>query len=200
MSATELIPVTLRRALGDRTYEKRKTAAVQLERSIKVLLNKGQDDAVLATIDVLREDFVESADPNMRKGGLIGLSAAAIAIGHDKLPDFLDAVAAPALVLISDEDPRVRYNACEAMYNITKVAQSGILAIFNEVLAAVCDACGDVDDEVKNGAQLLDRLVKDVVMAAPDIDVNSLVGLLRERLRVRSPFVRSLVLGWLAVL
>ena len=42
------------------------------------------------------------------------------------------------LACFSDQDARVRYYACESMYNIAKVAKGEILIYFNEVFDALC--------------------------------------------------------------
>lgn len=47
----------------------------------------------------------------------------------------------PVLACFSDQDARVRYYACESMYNIAKVAKGEILLFFNEVFDALCKVC-----------------------------------------------------------
>ena len=42
------------------------------------------------------------------------------------------------LACFTDQDARVRYYACESMYNIAKVAKGEILLFFNEVFDALC--------------------------------------------------------------
>lgn len=41
------------------------------------------------------------------------------------------------LACFADQDARVRYYACESMYNIAKVAKGEILPYFNEVFDAL---------------------------------------------------------------
>ena len=43
----------------------------------------------------------------------------------------------PVLACFTDQDARVRYYACESMYNIAKVAKGEILPFFNEVFDAL---------------------------------------------------------------
>lgn len=135
--------------------------------------------------------------PNARNGGLIGLAAASIALGlvcgesHlDYSPEltglkevaqYLGEIVPPVLACFSDQDARVRYYACESMYNIAKVAKGEILPFFNTVFDALCKVwvylgtvrygnsliclklAADAELSVKNGAELLDRLIKDIV-------------------------------------
>ena len=42
------------------------------------------------------------------------------------------------LACFTDQDARVRYYACEAMYNIAKVAKGEILIYFNHIFDALC--------------------------------------------------------------
>jgi vacuole morphology and inheritance protein 14 len=72
-----------------------------------------------------------------RNGGLIGLAAAAIALGSE-LPRHLAQIVPPVLACFTDQDARVRYYACEAMYNIAKVAKGEILVYFNDIFDALC--------------------------------------------------------------
>ena len=60
--------------------------------------------------------------------------------------------------------------------------------------------CTDVEVSVKNGAELLDRLVKDIVSEHPKFDVANFIPLLRERLQVTHPFARQFLVSWIVLL
>lgn len=47
----------------------------------------------------------------------------------------------PVLACFTDQDARVRYYACESMYNIAKVAKGEILKYFNFIFDALCKVC-----------------------------------------------------------
>jgi len=49
------------------------------------------------------------------------------------------------------------------MYNIAKVSKGEILVYFNQVFDALSKLAADSELSVKNGAELLDRLLKDIV-------------------------------------
>lgn len=91
--------------------------------------------------------------PHARNGGLIGLAAAAIALGPVRLAlevaliwlivcqdlaRYLDVIVPPVLACFTDQDARVRYYACESMYNIAKVAKGEVLPYFNDIFDALC--------------------------------------------------------------
>ncbi len=49
----------------------------------------------------------------------------------------MDDIVPPVLACFADQDSRVRYYACESMYNIAKVSKGEILRYFNEVFDAM---------------------------------------------------------------
>lgn len=55
-----------------------------------------------------------------------------------ELPRYLEVIVPPVLACFTDQDARVRYYACEAMYNIAKVAKGEILIYFNHIFDALC--------------------------------------------------------------
>lgn len=156
---------------------------------------------------------------------------------------YLKEIVPPVLACFSDQDARVRYYACESMYNIAKVAKGEVLLFFNDIFDALCKVCillhcirratnilqlaSDSELSVKNGAELLDRLVKDIVsesaasyisvlqlsekeMSDPDaldeaelptaFSLPKFIPLLQERIHVISPFTRTFLVSWLALL
>jgi vacuole morphology and inheritance protein 14 len=94
---------------------------------------------------------------------LIGLAATAIALGQTELAAHLDDIIHPVLACFGDQDAQVRYYASESLFNIAKVARGEILRYFNEIFDVLCKLSADSDVSVKSGADLLDRLVKDIV-------------------------------------
>ncbi|XXH01131.1 hypothetical protein Hte_007483 [Hypoxylon texense] len=153
----------VQRLLNDKLYDKRKTGALELERSIRDLVAVKDYQRVSDILDQLCNEYAYAVhQPHARNGGLIGLAAAAIALGSE-LPRYLEVIVPPVLACFTDQDARVRYYACEAMYNIAKVAKGEILKYFNHIFDALCKLGADSELSVKNGAELLDRLIKDIV-------------------------------------
>ncbi|KAI9095262.1 vacuolar protein 14 C-terminal Fig4p binding-domain-containing protein [Phlyctochytrium arcticum] len=160
--ATTFTPQIVR-GLGDKLYEKRKAAALEVERLIRDAISVPDHARVSGLLRTLIDDFAYSSLPNARNGGLIALAAGAIALGTVNLSRHLDGIVPPILSCFSDQDSRVRYYACESMYNVAKVARGDILKYFNEIFDALCKLSSDAEPSVKNGAELLDRLMKDIV-------------------------------------
>uniref|UniRef100_A0A8H7NJ02 Vacuolar protein 14 C-terminal Fig4-binding domain-containing protein n=1 Tax=Bionectria ochroleuca TaxID=29856 RepID=A0A8H7NJ02_BIOOC len=220
----------IQRALNDKFYDKRKIGALELERIIRDLVVTKDYQKVYDILDQLCDDYAYAVhQPHARNGGLIGLAAAAIALGPE-LPRYLARIVPPVLACFTDQDARVRYYACEAMYNIAKVAKGEILVYFNSIFDQLCKLGADSELSVKNGAELLDRLIKDIVSeaaasyisvleAAPEFQGDDkdqiddseqllptafslprFIPLLKDRIWVINPFTRNFLVGWLTLL
>lgn len=219
----------IQRALNDKLYDKRKVGALELERVIRELVASKDYDRVQAILDQLCNEYAYAVhQPHARNGGLIGLAAAAIALGSE-LPRYLEVIVPPVLACFTDHDARVRYYACEAMYNIAKVGKGEILKYFNHIFDALCKLGADSELSVKNGAELLDRLIKDIVsesaatyvsvleMPADHVEsdkdaldehaelptafsLKQFIPLLKERSYTINPFTRTFLVGWIVLL
>ncbi|KAL8942719.1 MAG: hypothetical protein Q9211_001272 [Gyalolechia sp. 1 TL-2023] len=172
---------TIQRQLNDKLYDRRKQGALEsvgwiilgvqwltvhasLERVVREASANGEHDRIAKIVDQLCHDYAYAVhQPHARNGGLIGLAAASIALGSEEVAKYLKEIVPPVLACFSDQDARVRYYACESMYNIAKVAKGEILPFFNDVFDALCKLAADAELSVKNGAELLDRLIKDIV-------------------------------------
>lgn len=106
-------------------------------------MNASDQTRISSVLRALIDDFAYSSLPNARNGGLIALAAAAIALGTAELARHLDAIVPPILSCFTDQDSRVRYYACESMYNVAKVARGDILKYFNEVFDALSKVRND---------------------------------------------------------
>ncbi|CAL1543961.1 unnamed protein product [Lymnaea stagnalis] len=200
MAEKEHAPLTAScvRALVDKLYEKRKSAALEIERVVKELSAANQLDQIKKLLKVL-EDFASSQNPNNRKGGLIGLAAVAIGLGKESCT-YINNLVRPVVICFHDVDSRVQYYACEALYNIVKVARGAVLPHFNEIFDGLSKLTAHPDQNVKNGAELLDRLIKDIVTESSSFDLVAFIPLLRERIYTRNPFARQFVVSWIEVL
>ncbi|KAK3111013.1 hypothetical protein LTR53_014125, partial [Teratosphaeriaceae sp. CCFEE 6253] len=70
------------RALSDKLYDKRKSGALELESVIRNALAENNHDKIAKIVHQLCHDYAYAIhQPHARNGGLIGLAAAAIALG-----------------------------------------------------------------------------------------------------------------------
>jgi vacuole morphology and inheritance protein 14 len=185
--------------LGDRSYDKRKAAALEVTALMKTLQENGEADKIVNVIGLLAQEFSRSRNVHHRKGGLIGLAACAIGLGTE-IDMYLNNLIPPVLECFDDPESRVCYYACESMYNISKVARTSILRYFNQIFDGLCKLFAHVDVDVKNGANLLDRLIKDIVTETESFDIESFIPLLQKHIRRTKPYIRQLLVGWITVL
>nr|CAB3496619.1 unnamed protein product [Digitaria exilis] len=197
--ALSIIPGAVLRNLSDKLYEKRKNAALEIEGIVKQLATAGEHDKISAVISLLTTEFTYSPQANHRKGGLIGLAAVTVGLTSEAA-QHLEQIVPPVLASFQDQDSRVRYYACEALYNIAKVVRGDFIIYFNKIFDALCKLSADSDANVQSAAHLLDRLVKDIVTESDQFSIEEFIPLLRERMNVLNPYVRQFLVGWITVL
>ena len=199
VSVESPLPPLVQRSLGDRSYDKRKNAALEIEQLVKSLNEAHNVPMIQSIISILAKDFCTSMNANYRKGGLIGIAATSIGLmGNTR--SHLEGLLFPVLHCFDDPESRVRYYACESLYNIAKVARGSILRYFNQIFDGLTKLFADVDVDVKNGANLLDRLIKDIVTESESFHVEHFLPLLTTYIKRTNPYIRQLLVGWITVL
>ena len=73
---------TITRNLCDKLYERRKQGAQEVQLFIRELCSNGfEKEKISYIVDFVLEHLLYNSNPNYRKGGLISLSAVALALG-----------------------------------------------------------------------------------------------------------------------
>ncbi|EAT36537.1 AAEL011389-PA [Aedes aegypti] len=188
------------KALSDKTYDKRKIAATEIEKMVADFNVKKNYGQIRRIIEVLSKDFVTSNDSNKKKGGLIALAATSIALGRDT-ERFIEEIVNPILNCLMDTDTRVRYFASESLFNVVKVSRGSIIPLFPSLFTSLSRLVTDPDHSVKNGSELLDRQLKDIVIeSSSSFDLDSFIPLVRERIMAKNSFARQFIISWISVL
>ncbi|KAK6463420.1 vacuolar protein 14 C-terminal Fig4p binding-domain-containing protein [Scheffersomyces coipomensis] len=162
MSDNHILDQSIIKDLSNQIYEKRKATAFQIESLIKPAVANIDSQTIYKIILELTELTTEGTT-NTKMGAITALGSVSIALGTHFIAYFLDAIIKPIFSTFRDTDGRVRYYACESLYNIAKIARGEILLYFNEVFDILCILVTDNESAVKNAADILDRLVKDIV-------------------------------------
>ena len=218
MSQSEqVLSHTICRNLSDRSYEKRKQGALAIEQLVRQLNNttenvnnnkelgntdkkKEKNISIEKTINFLVQTFIRSTQANHRKGGLIGLAGVALGLNRDTCL-YLNVMLPAVCSLLQDQEARVRYYACESLYNISKVARENILEHFDRIFEGLCTLLEDPDSNVKEAASLLDRLIKEIVTRSGDqFNLKLFIPLLKTYMNNQNPYVRELLLQWIILL
>lgn len=187
------------RALHDKLYDRRKTAALEIEKMVKEFAAVNNTGQIKKILKVLGQDFSLSQNPHARKGGLIGLAAISIALGKDT-EMYADELIKPILGCMVDQDQRVRYYACESLYNVVKVSRGAVLRHFSAIFNCLSKIATDPDPNVKVASELLDRLLKESVLENTSFDLDGFIPLLRERIYTKNAFSRQFIISWVSVL
>ncbi|GAB4814784.1 hypothetical protein N2152v2_001830 [Parachlorella kessleri] len=197
------LPPTVVKNIGDKLYEKRKAAALEIEQLVKTLRQQGRGDRVMELIDALIQ-YALSSQSNARKGGLLGLAATAVGLAAapaaPPVPGVLPKIVPPILNSFTDQDSRVRYYAAEALYNVAKSLRGSFMEVFTDCFEALFKICSDPDPSVQSAATFLDRLIKDIVAESHTFDLAGFLPLLQEYLTLPDPYKRQFLLSWLGLL
>ena len=194
------LPQSVLRNLGQKEYEKRKQAALDVESMVREWRDSRELEKVELLIAQIVSDLAESPQPNSRKGALHALAGTAIGLRQHGVSQILSSLLQPVLASFADQDSRVRYYGCEALYNIAKVARAACVMHFNAIFDGLFKLSADTDQQVQNGMQLLDRLMKDIVTESENFGIEAFMSLLGERIYVVNPFSRQFLVGWIATL
>ncbi|KAI8419692.1 hypothetical protein MSG28_008381 [Choristoneura fumiferana] len=201
MSERDYAPLSIAcvRGLCDKLYEKRKFAGVEIEKMVKDFGDANNTSQIKRLIRVLGQDLMASTNPNVKNGALMGLSSVAVGLGKGCIV-YLPELVHPIVACLSEGESRVRYQAVEALFNVVKVARGAVLPHFPLLFDALARLAADPEPQVKQGAELLDRLVKEIVTESPSFSLEAFVPMLRERMYARNAAARQFCVAWLGVL
>ncbi|ABN65902.2 predicted protein [Scheffersomyces stipitis CBS 6054] len=164
MGDVKVLEPSLVKDLSNHIYEKRKATAYQIESLTKAALANNDSQTIYRIINELTE-LTNGGTNSAKMGAITALGSVSVALGSFAIAYFLEEIIKPIFATFRDTDARVRYYACESLYNIAKIARGEILLYFNEVFDILCILVTDSESSVKNAADILDRLIKDIVSA-----------------------------------
>lgn len=100
----------------------------------------------------------------------------------------------PVLAKLVDPDNKVRYYACESLYNIARTTREDILKYFNEIFDEMCKLAADPDVNVRSAADILDELMKEIVTEGNSmINIEKFIAMISKRIYVINPECRKVV-------
>lgn len=113
------------------------------------------------------------------------------------LPDILNST----FICLKDSDPKIRLAASETLYNCINTLREITLSALNEIFKAIITIISDVDDEVRKGAQSIDRIMKEVVTeACSNFQISEFVEIFCEKMQAINPQIREMMLSWIYAL
>lgn len=133
-SSQQAISASALTKLAHKRYERRRFAAIEIEKVIRGLValhqqtKKNELERVRAILLLLSDDYVRSTNEDARKGGVVALAACAIGLkkaneadgqGHI-ISECRDLIMASVIHACQDHSKRVRYYAVESLFNVVK--------------------------------------------------------------------------------
>ena len=206
-SSQQSISAAVLVSLAHKRYERRRLAAMEIEKVVRSLVQQGDEqlERVRAILLLLSDDYVRSTSEDARKGGVVALAASAI--GLKKASDTntvahecRDLILASVVHACQDHSQRVRYYATESLFNVIKVIPSLAVQHFFILFEILRSLYADVDVDVKSGAELLDKKLKEVIVVAMNsgqFTAEACVPVFARFVYMRNKATKRLTLTWL---
>lgn len=159
-------------SLSHKRYERRRLAAMEIEKVVRSLLHQGEVERVRAILLLLSDDYVRSTSEDARKGGVVALAACAVGMKkavekeNPILQECRDLILASVVHACQDHNQRVRYYATESLFNVVKIMPVLAIQHFFILFEILRSLYADVDVDVRSGAELLDKKLKEVIVNA----------------------------------
>ena len=117
-SSQQSISAAVLVSLAHKRYERRRMAAMEIEKVVRSLVQQEELDRVRAILLLLSDDYVRSTLEDARKGGVVALAAAAIGLKkasdtNEIAHECRDLILASVVHACQDHSQRVRYYATE---------------------------------------------------------------------------------------
>lgn len=192
-------------SLAHKRYERRRLAAMEIEKVVRGLAAQGELERVRAILLLLSDDYVRSTNEDARKGGVVGLAACAIGLkkASDDDTDIMecrDLILASVVHACQDHSQRVRYYATESLFNVVKVIPALAVQHFFILFEILRSLYADVDPDVRSGTEFLDKKLKDVIVGAINsgsFTVDACVPIFARFVYMRNKATKRLTLTWL---
>jgi len=204
-SSQQSISAAVLVSLAHKRYERRRLAAMEIEKVVRSLVQQDELERVRAILLLLSDDYVRSTSEDARKGGVVAL--AACAIGLKKASDHVaivmecrDLILASVVHACQDHSQRVRYYATESLFNVVKVIPQLAVQHFFILFEILRSLWADVDVDVRSGAELLDKKLKEVILGAVNsgsFSTDACVPVFARFVYMKNKATKKLTLSWL---
>jgi vacuole morphology and inheritance protein 14 len=172
---------------------------------VRSLVYQNELDRVRAILLLLSDDYVRSTSEDARKGGVVALAACAIGLkkandADAAVQECRDLILASVVHACQDHSQRVRYYATESLFNVVKVIPSLAVQHFFILFEILRSLYADVDADVRSGAELLDKKLKEVIVGAMNsgsFTADSCVPVFARFVYMRNKATKRLTLTWL---
>lgn len=189
--------------LTDKLYEKRKLGGLEMEAIVKQIGDENEEE-IWRLVQRVTAELVNSTDPYHREGGVMALSAVAVALGPTDIEKYFDLITGPIFEVLDDtRGGQTKYYTLEALYNVMKVAKDKVFGVFCRVFDACCRLMNETDTATKSAGALVDSLLKDIFAEYYEpgkVDMKRFVAVLNAHVRVTDSTARQFIISWITLL
>jgi hypothetical protein len=204
-SSQQSISASVLVSLAHKRYERRRLAAMEIEKVVRSLVQQNELQRVKAILLLLSDDYVRSTSEDARKGGVVALAACAIGLKKASQQDSeasecRDLILASVVHACQDHSQRVRYYATESLFNVLKAIPALAVQHFFILFEILRSLYADVDVDVRSGAQLLDKRLKEWIVGAINsgsFSADACVPIFARFVYMRNKATKRLTLSWL---
>jgi len=196
-------------SLAHKRYERRRLAAMEVEKVVRNLIHNRDIERVKGIILLLAEDYIRSTNEDARKGGAVSMAACAIGLKKAKeiqginislVTECHDLILASVVHACQDNMQRVRYYATESLFNVIKVLPHLAVDHFFILFEILRSLWADVDVDVRSGAEMLDKQLKLQIITAINsgqFNADTCIPLFARFLTMKNKPTKKLTLMWL---
>ena len=202
---SELLGSSMTLGLIDKSMDRRTASAQDLEAFVSKKCAVYSTESriwIEQCIISLKEELLQSSHMQSRTGGLIALASIALGI-PESLRDVLQSdILEICLKMVDDEEPRVRYFACESVFNIVKASGARCVPLFAAVFDFLCKVSADTEVDIRQTGPILDRTLREMIadhFSKSTTDPN-IVSIVETHLVYPSPIVKQLSISWVEFL
>jgi hypothetical protein len=205
LTLSDLLGPTIIYGLSDKSIETRVATGKELELTLVSRYKQDNESFhmwINECICAIESELIMSAYQQCRNGGLLALASISLGLRDHLTNDSLKDVLSISIKMIDDEENRVRYYACETVFNILNAGRTRCLDCFDVMFSALCKLSGDADLEIRQTAPIFDRLLKEVVIESynkPNSPMKLIISSIESFLMFPNPYVKQLCLGWLGL-
>lgn len=142
-------------------------------------------DQIQKVVNYLLINYIDSDQPNHRKGGLLGLSGVILALTTKRNTLTYEGITYLSEIIpiiekcLEDEESSVRYYACETLYNVMKVARYHIILYFNLIFNQIQILCDDEELMVRQSNRCVNRLLQDIACTCDNFKIKPFINVLQ---------------------
>jgi hypothetical protein len=167
MTLSNFLGKELAAEVCSRSFEKRSSIAVDIELMVDKAYSKSVSDPRRWSDECAKSictELTQSIYSNVRAGGLVSLASIAAGSRGNLLNETVSRAVRTCCGAVVDEDSKVRFTACEALFNVLRFCKAPALYEFACIFESLGKLSVDTDMEIRQVTSSLDRQLREIVI------------------------------------